>query len=57
MNKIIILASAVLFIVTSCNYKEKKAQQEQEADVKKSTMIKKASQFLNLNILPYKTIQ
>jgi len=41
MNKIIILASAVLFIVTSCNYKEKKAQQEQEADVKKSTMIKK----------------
>jgi len=41
MNKIIILASAVLLIVTSCNYKEKKAQQEQEADVKKSTMIKK----------------
>jgi len=39
MNKFIILASAVLLTATSCNYKEKKAQQEQEKDVKKSTLI------------------
>jgi len=41
MNKIIILTSAVLLLVTSCNYKEKKAQKEQEADVKTSTLIEK----------------
>lgn len=41
MNRIIILVSAVLLTFSSCNYKEKKAQEEHEKDVKKSTYVEK----------------
>ncbi|MFP4025189.1 MAG: TlpA family protein disulfide reductase [Thiohalospira sp.] len=51
MNRIIILVSAVLLSFSSCNYKEKKAQKEQEKDVKKSTLIEKGQTVPEFNYI------
>ncbi|MDY6800190.1 MAG: TlpA disulfide reductase family protein [Bacteroidota bacterium] len=53
MNRIIILVSTVLLTFSSCNYKEKKAEEEHEKDVKKSTLIEKGQdvpkfEYINL---------
>jgi len=44
MNRTLLLLSVILITLSSCNYKEKKAQKEQEEDVIKSTLIKVGQQ-------------